>query len=402
LKVSAPQVVIEDVWVDGEKLFDMVSGGQAVALASSTATGAAPSGNRLEIHSGYKHFEIHYTAPNFTAPEKVRFRYRLDGLDTDWVEAGENRTAWFGKLPPGDYRFRVIACNNDGVWNEHSAALAFTLRPHFWQRRWFLAVNLIVAGAMVGGAIRLRERRKTRQAMMRLERQHAVEKERHRIAQDMHDELGSRLAKLSYLCELAKGSVARPTELNQRIGTIANISQAVLATLDEIVWVVNPHNDTLEHLAAYIGDYAKQFFQTMPIDCEVQMPVALPALPLAAETRHHLFLAVQEALSNIIKHACATHVRVVMAQHDDCFRISVEDNGRGFPMARLAGPDGNTQASSASPNQRNGLANMRRRLEEIGAQLHIQSRQAGGTQVTFELPLSPAKRRKGPEPHAQA
>lgn len=379
--VVPPPVVIEEVWVDGERFPAVSDEAPAVSDARTSRSGAAPSAGRLRVHPDYKRLEIRYTALSYTAPEKVRFRFRLEGLDTDWVEAGESRAAHFGKLPPGDYRFRVIACNNDGVWNERGAALAFTLRPHLWQTRWFFAGTIAAAAGLVAGAIRLRERRKMRRELERLERQHAIEKERRRIAQDMHDELGSRLAKLSFLSELARESIHRPAEAGQRIDTIANISRAVLATLDEIVWVVNPQNDTLEHLAAYVGEYVQQFFQTTPIKCEVQMPMSLPAHPLAAEVRHHLFLAVQEALANVIKHARATHVRVTMTLRDHGFSILVEDDGCGFIVASPAAP------GAVSPVPRNGLANMRRRLGEIGARFQIESREGGGTKVMFDLPL---------------
>jgi signal transduction histidine kinase len=220
---------------------------------------------------------------------------------------------------------------------------------------------------------------------VQLEREHAIEKERRRIAQDMHDELGSRLAKLSFLSELAKDPSDASPERARRIDAIADTSRAVLATLDEIVWAVNPQNDTLEHLAAYLAEYARQFFQMTPIECAVQMPVSLPSVSLAAETRHHLFLSVQEALGNVMKHAHATRVRVTMALGERHFSIAIEDNGSGFAMPTSAGTNGSSPA--VGPVGRNGLANMRRRLDAIGARFSVISQVAGGTVVTFTLPL---------------
>jgi ligand-binding sensor domain-containing protein/signal transduction histidine kinase len=366
--VVPPPVIIEEVWGDDEKL--------------QSATRA-----HLEIGPGSKRLEIRYTALSFTAPEKVRFKHRLAGLDTDWVEAGDARVARYSQLRPGEYCFQVIACNNDGVWNERGAVLAFSLRPHFWQTRWFLgAVVLAVLGSIAGG-IRYRERRKLRREMERLERQHAVEKERHRIAQDMHDELGSRLAKLSFMSELARSSVEKPEEARRRIDAIATTSRSVLETLDEIVWAVNPQNDTLEHLAAYIGEYARQFFQMTSIECKVQLPMSLPAHPLTAETRHHLFLAVQEALSNVLKHAHATQVGVAMTLRDASFEIAVEDNGCGFEVAGSMEANPAKETPAPSRSDRNGLTNMRQRLASIGATFQLESRMGQGTRVVFRLPV---------------
>ena len=375
--VVPPPVVIEEVWVNDEKM-------EATTRAN------------LELGPGYKRLEIRYTALSFTAPEKVRFKHRLAGLDTDWSEAAASRTARYLQLPPGEYRFQVIACNNDGVWNERGATLAFTLRPHFWQTRWFLAGGVLSVIAFVAGGIRSRERRKLRREMEQLERQHAVEQERRRIAQDMHDELGSRLAKLSFMSELARSSVENPEEASRRIDAIATTSRSVLETLDEIVWAVNPQNDTLEHLAAYVGEYARQFFQMTSIECKVQLPMSLPAHPLTAETRHHLFLAVQEALSNVLKHARATQVGVAMTLRDASFEIAVEDNGCGFEVAGRMEAKPTNEPPAHARSDRNGLTNMRQRLVSIGAMFQLESQTGHGTRVIFRLPLGAVSERWPP------
>ncbi|HRI14595.1 MAG TPA: histidine kinase [Verrucomicrobiota bacterium] len=248
-----------------------------------------------------------------------------------------------------------------------------------------MAGNLVAAVGLVAGGIRLRERRKLRRALLALERQEAVEQERRRIAQDMHDELGSRLAKVSLLCELAKTTADRPAEIASRVSTIAEASRAVLATLDEMVWAVNPQNDTLEHLAAYIGEYAQEFFQTTRIECEVRMPVSFPDRPLPAEVRHHLFLAVQESFSNVLKHSGASRVSVALSADDRCFSITIEDNGRGFPASCLP-PDSNPSAV-VSPLGRNGLTNIQRRIEAISARLRIENVVPAGARVSLTLPF---------------
>jgi signal transduction histidine kinase len=375
-----PPLVIEEVWVDDVRVVDAsTSAHQGLTVANPASAITRRPTARLTVRPGFKRLEFRYTALSFTAPEKVRFRYRLADLDPAWTEAGDSRVARYTQLPPGDYVFHVTACNNDGVWNELGTTLGFTLRPHFWQTRWFFGGVILSAAALVAAVIRLRERRELRREVEHLERQHAVEQERRRIAQDMHDELGSRLAKLSFMSELARSSVHRPDEASQRIDAIATTSRSALETLDEIVWAVNPQNDTLEQLAAYVGEYARQFFQMTTIECQVQLPMSLPPFPLTAETRHHLFLAVQEALSNTLKHSHAPRVLVAMSLHAAAFEMVVEDDGCGFEIAHPAG---------SPPSGRNGLTNMRDRLASIGAHFQLQSRSGHGTRVTFHLPLA--------------
>lgn len=240
----------------------------------------------------------------------------------------------------------------------------------------------------MGLVVWLETRRRHHRRLLILEAQQISERERRRIAHDLHDELGSRLAKLSFLSELIKDRADHPEEVRQRMDGMAETSRTALASLDEIVWAVNPKNDTLEHLVAYIGEYARQFFQLTSIECDVQMPITFPERTLSAETRHHLFLAVQEALANILKHAHANHVWVKMTLRDASFQISVEDNGCGFnpPVPEML----KCMPANAAPSLggRNGLENMRWRLEQIGARFNIQSHKSGGTTISFELPLS--------------
>ena len=164
-----PPVVIEEVWVDGQPVF---------------AGGARQSPFR--ISPGRQQFEFHYTGLSFTAPEKVRFKYRLDGLESKWMDAGTKRTVNYSHIPPGNYTFRVLACNNDGVWNEVGGALAFTVLPHFWQTWWFRISSAMGIGLSILFFYRMRLRRLTRQLNMRFEERLA---ERTRIAQDLHDTL---------------------------------------------------------------------------------------------------------------------------------------------------------------------------------------------------------------------
>jgi signal transduction histidine kinase len=305
----------------------------------------------------------------------------LEGLDSDWVEAGTRRTAFYNYVPPGDYRFRVIACNGNGVWNETGAGLALTVSPYFWQKGWVIVLAAVGLLVSVGGTVRIVEKRKSQRRLERLEQERALERERTRIAQDLHDEMGAKLCRISFLSEHARRSDGTSVEVQLQIDSISDASREVLHSLDEIVWAVNPKNDSLEHLVSYLGQYAQDYFQMTGIECELDIAPQFPAHPLSSQVRHHLFLAAHEAFTNILKHSGATRAKVTMSCRDASFELTVVDNGRGFdPAARKSGSAGATDSG-------NGLRNMRQRLADIGGRCEIKSHPGQGTTIHFILTL---------------
>jgi signal transduction histidine kinase/ligand-binding sensor domain-containing protein len=362
-----PPVVIETVQVDGH-----------VCPNRSDSSS-------LQIAPGEHRIEIDYTALSFVAPEKVRFRYQLSGLETHWEEAGTRRNAEFAYPPPGRYIFRVLACNNDGLWNTEGAVFAFQILPHFWQTTWFilLAAAVIMAGAGVG--VHLDARRRLHRKLELLERQRAVERERSRIARDIHDDLGASLTLISFLTDAVPADAVKPPQAAEALRRIFTISRHLVQALDEIVWAVNPRFDTLESLAAYLGNFAQETLEIAAIRYRLDTPVCLPARPLTTEVRHVVFLAFKEALNNVLKHAAATEVTVSLALKNEALVLSVEDNGKGFTPLNL-------EASSASPTVRQsggfGLTSMRLRMAEIGGQCEIQSAPECGSIVRFIIPLN--------------
>jgi signal transduction histidine kinase len=321
---------------------------------------------------------------NFDAPELIRFRYRLEGLDGDWVDAGTRRTAFYSYLPPGDYRFRVAACNSDGIWSENESGLELTVSRHFWQTWWFITLAGLSLMVSVGVAVRVVEKRKLQRRLKHLEQERALERERTRIAQDLHDEMGAKLCRISFLSEHARRGELPPQELQDQISSISDASREVLHSLDEIVWAVNPQNDTLEHVASYIGQYAQEYFQLTGIECELDIPAQLPAHPLSSQMRHHLFLAAHEALTNILKHSGAAHAKITMAYSNATFEINISDDGKGFTPTTLESKPQSTPAASGD-----GLNNMWQRLADIGGRCFIESASGRGTNIRFVMTLNP-------------
>lgn len=363
-----PPVIIERVLMDGQEL-TVPPGEESTAGKGATAV--------LRLPPGHRKLDFEFTALGFLAPENVRFRHRLEGLDESWVESGTDRSISYSRLPAGDYRFRVAACNNVGVWNEEDMALVFAVAPFYWQTWWF---RVGVGGsvlAIFGGSIRSFEKRKIRRRMEALERQHAVERERMRIARDLHDEMGANLTQIALLSELAQSDLARPELAKHHIDEVFRTAQSLTRSLDGIVWAVNPANDTLEQFVAHLCTFAPTFLQSAGVSCRLDVPDELPAMPLPAGVRHHLHLSTKELLHNIAKHAQATEVWLRLKLTPDTLTLVLEDNGRGFqpPAATAPGAD--------------GLGNLRHRMGEIGGSVEQQSQAGRGTVTTLIAPLQP-------------
>jgi signal transduction histidine kinase len=348
---------------------------------------AADGVGTRRLTPGPHRLEFRYAGLSFDAPERVRFRYRLEGLDSDWVEAGTRRAAFYGFVPPGSYRFQVIACNGDGIWNNAGASLSLMVRPYFWQTWWFIGASALGTIIVGGASARVVEKRRTQQRVKRLEQERALERERTRIAQDLHDMMGAKLCRISFLSEHARRRAEVPAELQEEVSSISDDSREVLQSLDEVVWAVNPQNDSLEHLASYIGQYAQEYFRRTGIECEVNIPARLPVQPLSSQSRHHLFLAVREALANILKHSKATRARILMTCNGADFEIAVSDNGAGFDPV-----SGGLNSPDSAAGFGNGLNNIRRRLADLGGSCEVESRPGQGTTVRFVISFNGALR----------
>lgn len=350
-----PPVLVEELRVDGEEQ-DIRSG-------------------RVVIAPGHKQFEFRYTALSFDA---ARFRYRIVGLDEDWVDAGNRRTALYSHVPPGRYRFEVMASDNQGAWSGAGASLEFRVRPRFYATAWFM----ILCGTVVVGGVALGVRhvsaRKYRRELARLEQQHAIERDRARIARDIHDDMGAGLTQITLLSELALRDKEQALAHLERISDSA---RQLTRAMDEIVWAVDPQHDTFNGLVDYISAYAEDFLRTAGVRCRMDVPTQLPAVHVDAELRYNLFLATKEALNNVVKHANATEVWLRLKVADDGFALIIEDDGKGFSGPRARPSDG----APGRPAAGSGLTNLDRRLSAVGGRCTIASREGAGTRVEFVI-----------------
>ena len=339
----------------------------------------------VRLPSDLTSLDIQFTALNFSEPEKIHFRHRLDGSDLDWVDFGTERNVHYGHLPYGNYTFRVQAGSPDG-WSTNVAEFKFVVPTPLWRTDVALAIYALAAVTLVAGTARLLSNRRLRQRVAVLAQQQAMERERMRIAKDMHDEIGSKLTKISFMSERAKGELQGQEPVARKLNSIANTSRDLLQSLDEIVWAVNPHNDTLEHLAAYLGHYATEYLQNTAVECELHIPQGLPHHPLSAEVRHNLFLAFEESLNNALKHGRAKRVSVDMRIEPGQFEIRVEDNGCGFDVEAIVFAKVDP-AGLMEKRIGHGMKNLQQRLADVGGKCTVRSQPGQGTTVSLTVPL---------------
>lgn len=356
-----PSVVVEELRVDG----------QTVPM----------DGEKIIVKPGHKQFEFRFTALNFDAPDQSRFRYRIVGLDNNWVEADTRRVADYGNLAANHYRFQVIACNSDGVWNRTGASVDFVVLPYFYQTRWFLTLMAVLVLASVTAVVRTMVTRKYRKALARLAQQHAIEKDRARIAKDIHDDIGAGLTQITLLSELARRELPQPSTQLERISDAA---RDLTRSMDEIVWAVDPQRDTFASLMDYISAYAEDFLRAAGIRCRMDFPAVLPALHIDAELRYNLFLALKEALNNIVKHAQASEVSLGLQLDGKSFTLIIEDNGHGFDTGNGDKP----HASADRLNSGMGLSHLKERMEAIGGKCVMQSTKGKGTRVEMTVSMT--------------
>lgn len=340
----------------------------------------------LRIPPGRHRIEFEYAGLSFIAPEKMEFKCRLSNIDNEWVNVGPKRVATYNYIAPGHYSFQVIACNNDGVWNDTGATLAFEVLPYFWQTAWFRVLGGFLTVLAASAIVWFDTRRRMRRRLERVERQRDIERERSRIAQDIHDDLGAQLTRITMISDSTRAEVANPATAAAGLEKIYDTAQELTRSMDEIVWAVNPRHDTLEGLAGYLEKFGHDWLAGVGIRCRLDLPLQYPEWHLASEVRHNVFLAFKEALHNAVKHSGASEVLIQLSVHETYFEITVEDNGRGFAVGEPnKAPVGHCRTSAG-----NGLDNMKQRLASIGGTCDIKSAPGNGTKIAFTLRLPPA------------
>jgi signal transduction histidine kinase/ligand-binding sensor domain-containing protein len=333
----------------------------------------APIRNAVVIPAKTRKLEVRLSVIHFSAPSQVKIRHWLENFDSTWVDAGNQRSITYPKLPPGNYTLRFEACSPDGIWNEQTAPLQLAVTPAWWQIRWLQIVSAGTLIILLVLAVRTWSLRRLQLKLERLEQKQAMEKERARIAKNLHDDLGASLTELGLLADLARSNGATMEKLKDLTGFFSDRARGLARALDAIVWTVNPTNDSLHELSAYISEFSQELFAKTSVSFRLDVDENIPQRTLSPEERSNLFLTAKEAINNVIKHSGATEAWLTIKTEGDNFHITIRDNGRGF------------NPTAAENVKRNGLANMHSRIQELNGSFSIDSTPGQGTTISISV-----------------
>jgi signal transduction histidine kinase/streptogramin lyase len=361
----APPVLIEQVVADGR-------------MHGPDLPRAAVASVRLAART--RDLQIEYTALSLVAPAKVRFRYKLEGQDPGWREVVDVRRAQYTNLPPGGYRFRVIACNNSGVWNEEGASLEFTIPPAWYQTIAFRALAAVALGALLWAAYRVRvraiERRSSEIGAFNERLMQAQELERTRIARELHDGVMQQIAALSLVLGTAKRKLPDDSEARSMVVDVQRKLIDVGAEIRQLSHDIYPPMLKEAGLAEVLRGYCDQFSRSHRVAASCEIDASLT--DLSPVTALALYRIAQEALGNAAKHGAPTRVDVRLVRIGGDVVLTVADDGRG-----------------CEPGQRShgglGLVTMRERARQLGGTFELDSRPARGTTVRVAIPESRAR-----------
>jgi signal transduction histidine kinase/ligand-binding sensor domain-containing protein len=346
--------------------------------ADGTASAATPD---ILLPALLRDLRIDYTAPSFVAPEKVRFRYKLEGRDLEWVDAADRRQAFYTDLVPGPYRFRVIAANNDDVWSEYGAAWDFSIQPAFYQTNAFRFTFIVAVVLTLAVLYRARMRRLAAVLHLRFEERLA---ERTRIAQDLHDTLLQGFVSSSMQLHVVAEQVSEQ-HVRSRLDHILRRMPQVIE--DGRLTVSGLRSESPDDLEQALARDCEDFRGQEPIDITVLVEgVRRPLHPLI---RDSVYQIAREALANAFRHAYANRVEIAIRYSRGQLRIHIRDNGCGVASDIL---------ESGRPGHW-GLRGMRERADAMGATLRVSSRVNAGTEVELRVPgrvafVSPSQRRR--------
>lgn len=340
-----PPLSIEEVLVDGRPITAAAGGGESTAPPPA-----------LRVAAGRHYFEFKFSALSFTSPDKVRFKWRMAGLEEAWVDGGGRRSVSYPYVPPGNYRFEVLACNNDGRWSETPASVRLTVLPFFWQHWWFRAAAVIFLCGLAGGFY-----------SARISRLQALERLRLRIARDLHDEVGANLGSISLLAQMME-----QTPSSADAAQVRGIARQTVDTLRDIIWFIDPTHDKLSDLVLRLEETARVMLATVPY--KFHQSGDFHAVSLSLPFRRNVPPVFKETLHNVLKHSHATEVQITVQREGEQFQFSVSDNGVGFDPAHKSSG--------------NGLRNFRKRAAEIGGSVAVQTGPGRGATIIFTAPLT--------------
>ena len=324
----------------------------------------APRGTRdpltFTLEPSQRSVQIEFVGLSFVGERALRYQFRLDGGSDGWNTPTESRSVIYGNLAPGRYTFHVRAINPDGIAGPETSALAFTIRPPVWRRWWFLG---LISAAIAAAAFWVHR--------LRLNRVLAVERVRQQLSTDLHDEIGSGLVQIAAMGEMARDDPARAVQF---FPSVASLARSLRDSMSDIVWAVDPTHDHLADLVQRMKDVAYDALEANGVEVDFRSPdaAAINRVAMPANQRRHLLLILKESVTNIVKHSGATAAVIEVALEPRRLRLVISDNGSGF--------------SADVPGSGHGLPGMRRRAQQLGGTVEVQSTPGVGTTIAVSVP----------------
>lgn len=366
-KTSKPQLPIANNYMPKVALSDIYVNDQY--YAQSISFSQAPL---LNLNHYQNKLSFTFSVLDFTTPRANKICYQLKGWDKDWI-CGYEKSIVYQNLSPGSYELLYKGINGNEQESEVQHVYLHIHQP-FWQTWWFLFLIFLIVISIVVFGVRLYTQNAINKKIRLFEKQKAIAEERNRISRDMHDEIGSGLTHIALITELIQTQKKTENELRKEVGNISSSAQKLVGSMSEIIWALNPDNDTLENLLSYLREQTRNYFEPFDIEYEINFPNDIPFFILSNEKRRNLFLVAKEALNNALKYAQARKIDFNVSILNNTLSFEIADDGCGFDRDKIR-------------RGANGLLNMQKRIDDIGGNFLLKTT-TQGTSVYFDFPLA--------------
>jgi len=324
----------------------------------------------ISLRHNQNYFTIEFAAPQFASATPVQYAYQLEGFDVTWIESGTRNSIPYSNLSGGNYTFKVKATNNPGNWNEEIASIYITIVPPFWKTWWFYLACAVMAVMITYALYRYR--------INELLKRQAI---RNKIAQDLHDNMGSTLSSISVYSQVAKIQHEKGNHqvVENVLGRIASASSEMISEMNDIVWAINPRNDNMEKILQRMDSFAKPLLAVKNIQFSFSYSQDVLNTNLEMQKRKNFYLIFKESVNNSLKYSGCSLITVDIKTKGNHLALVVQDNGSGFTMDKVG--------QSSQPLSGNGLRNMGMRAQEMKGKCTIESSPGMGTRVYLWFPI---------------
>jgi signal transduction histidine kinase/ligand-binding sensor domain-containing protein len=328
----------------------------------------------IKMPHNHNAFSVHYAALDYFHAHHIRYRYKLEGMDVDWIDAGSSRVINYAGVPPGDYVLVIEAWDETNMERRGSARMEINVIPAYYQTLWFKILMALLAGAAVFAITSFYRNQRLKVRMAQVAKEREMNAMRARISHDIHDEIGAGLTLISLRGQSTLRKMeGNPEAVKGNMEKVIHGAQDLTKSLGEIVWSVNPKHDNVSSFVAFVRNYINEFLEDSDISYSMLESLQDDSLVLTPELRRNLFLIVKESINNAVKHGSAKNITVRLDFKDENFVVSVEDDGDGFDVRE--------QFQIGNGTGGNGLQGMRDRAEKVNASFDIFTAKGHGTRI---------------------